>query len=41
MLLEVALPAAIDEPALEALLARVAEEQGVDVSVRAAGGDLL
>jgi glycine cleavage system transcriptional repressor len=41
MLLEVALPAGVDEPALEALLARVAEEQGVDVSVRAAGGDVL
>jgi glycine cleavage system transcriptional repressor len=41
MLLEVALPEGLDEPALEALLAGVAEEQGVDVSVRPADGDVL
>jgi glycine cleavage system transcriptional repressor len=41
MLLEVALPAALDEPALETLLAEVADEQGVDVSVRAVDGDVL
>ena len=41
MLLEVALPPALDETGLAALLARVAEEQGVDVSVRAADGDVL
>jgi glycine cleavage system transcriptional repressor len=41
MLLEVALPDGVEEPELEALLAQVAEEQGVDVSVRAAGGDVL
>jgi glycine cleavage system transcriptional repressor len=41
MLLEVALPDALDEGGLDALLARVAEEQGVDVSVRAVDGDVL
>ncbi len=41
MLLEVALPAALDEAALEQLLAGVAEEQGVDLSVRASDGDVL
>jgi glycine cleavage system transcriptional repressor len=41
MLLEVALPPSLDEDALEELLAAVAEEQGVDVSVRAVGGDAL
>ena len=41
MLLEVALPPGLDEAGLEELLARVAGEQGVDVSVRAVGGDVL
>ena len=41
MLLEVALPPGLDEAALEGLLAGVGEEQGVDVSVRAVGGDVL
>jgi glycine cleavage system transcriptional repressor len=41
MLLEVSLPGGLDEPALEQLLARVAEEQGVDVSVRPVDGDVL
>jgi glycine cleavage system transcriptional repressor len=41
MLLEVALPPSLAEPGLEELLARVAAEQGVDVSVRAVGGDVL
>jgi glycine cleavage system transcriptional repressor len=41
MLLEVALPPGLDGAALEELLARVAAEQGVDVSVRPAGGDVL
>ncbi len=41
MLLEVALPATLGEAALKELLARVAEEQGVDVSVRAVDGDVL
>jgi glycine cleavage system transcriptional repressor len=41
MLLEVALPPGLDEAALEELLAGVAAEQGVDVSVRPAGGDVL
>jgi glycine cleavage system transcriptional repressor len=41
MLLEVALPGGLDEAGLERLLARVAEEQGVDVSVRAVDGDVL
>ena len=41
MLLEVALPDSLDEAALEELLAGVAERQGVDVSVRPVGGDVL
>jgi glycine cleavage system transcriptional repressor len=41
MLLEVALPAELDEAGLEELLARVGAEQGVDVSVRAVDGDVL
>jgi glycine cleavage system transcriptional repressor len=41
MLLEVALPPDLDEAGLEALLADVAEEQGVDVSVRPVDGDVL
>ena len=41
MLLEVALPATLDEAGLEELLAGVAEEQGVDVSVRPVDGDVL
>ncbi len=41
MLLEVALPAALDEAGLEELLAGVAEEQGLDVSVRPVDGDVL
>ena len=41
MLLEVALPPELDEAGLEELLAGVAEEQGVDVSVRPADGDVL
>jgi glycine cleavage system transcriptional repressor len=41
ILLEVALPAALDEAALEALLAEVADKQGVDVSVRPVDGDVL
>lgn len=41
MLLEVTLPPGMEEAGLEELLARVAEEQGVDVSVRALDGDLL
>ena len=41
MLLEVTLPAALDEAALEELLAAVAEQQGVDVSVRPVDGDVL
>ena len=41
MLLEVALPSALDEASLEQLLARVAEGQGVDVSVRPVDGDVL
>jgi glycine cleavage system transcriptional repressor len=41
MLLEVTLPSTLDEAGLEALLARVAEEQGMDVSVRAMDGDVL
>jgi glycine cleavage system transcriptional repressor len=41
MLLEVALPPELDESALRKLLAAVAAEQGVDISVRAAGGDAL
>jgi glycine cleavage system transcriptional repressor len=41
ILLEVALPPALDETGLEELLASVAEEQGVDVSVRPIDGDVL
>ncbi len=41
MLLEVALPSTQDEAGLEELLARVAEEQGVDVSLRPVEGDVL
>jgi glycine cleavage system transcriptional repressor len=41
MLLDVALPEGLDEAGLEALLARVAEEQGVDASVRPIDGDVL
>jgi glycine cleavage system transcriptional repressor len=41
MLLEVTLPATLDEAGLETLLAGVAEEQGVDVSVRPLDGDVL
>ena len=41
MLLEVALPSTLDEAGLEELLERVAEEQGMDVSVRALDGDVL
>jgi glycine cleavage system transcriptional repressor len=41
ILLEVALPASLDEAGLERLLADVAERQGVDVSVRPIGGDVL
>ena len=41
MLLEVALPDGLDEGGLDTLLARVAAEQGVDVSVRAVDGDVL
>jgi glycine cleavage system transcriptional repressor len=41
MLLEVSLPSTLDERGLEELLARVAEEQGVDVSVRTVDGDVL
>ena len=41
MLLEVTLPASLDEAGLERLLAEVAEQQGVDVSVRPADGDVL
>jgi glycine cleavage system transcriptional repressor len=41
MLLEVALPAEVDEHALGRLLADVAERQGLDVSVRAVDGDVL
>ena len=41
MLLEVTLPASLDEAGLEQLLAGVAEQQGVDVSVRPADGDVL
>jgi len=41
MLLEVALPPTLDEAGLEELLAGVAEEQGVDVSVRPVDGDVL
>jgi glycine cleavage system transcriptional repressor len=41
MLLEVTLPASLDEQGLEELLERVAAEQGVDVSVRATEGEVL
>jgi glycine cleavage system transcriptional repressor len=41
MLLEVALPPSLDVTQLEEALSRVAEEQGVDISVRAADGDVL
>jgi glycine cleavage system transcriptional repressor len=41
MLLEVTLPGSLSEPALEELLAGVAERQGVDVSVRPVDGDVL
>jgi glycine cleavage system transcriptional repressor len=41
MLLEVALPEGHDAEGLETLLSRVAEEQGVDVSVRPIDGDVL
>jgi len=41
MLLEVALPSSFEGSALEEALARVAAEQGVDVSLRAADGDVL
>jgi glycine cleavage system transcriptional repressor len=41
MLLEVTLPDTLGEAALETLLAAVAEEQGVDLSVRPVDGDVL
>jgi glycine cleavage system transcriptional repressor len=41
MLLEVTLPAGLDETGLQESLARVAAEQGVDVSVRAVDADVL
>jgi len=41
MLLEVTLPESLDEAGLERLLADVAEQQGVDVSVRPVDGDVL
>jgi glycine cleavage system transcriptional repressor len=41
MLLEVSLPAELDEPALQALLDPVGREQGLDVSVRAMDADVL
>jgi glycine cleavage system transcriptional repressor len=41
MLLDVTLPGALDEAGLESLLTHVAEEQGLDVSVRAVDGDVL
>src|SRR5690242_8591068 len=41
MLLEVTLPESLDEAGLEQLLAAVAEQQGVDVSVRPVDGDVL
>jgi glycine cleavage system transcriptional repressor len=41
ILLEVTLPESLDEAALEAMLAGVAEKQGVDVSVRPVDGDVL
>jgi len=41
MLLEVALPDGLDEAGVEGVLAKVAAEQGVDVSVRAIDADVL
>lgn len=41
ILLEVTLPRGLDEEGLEQLLSDVAERQGVDVSVRPVGGDVL
>jgi glycine cleavage system transcriptional repressor len=41
MLLEVTLPAGLEETGLEESLAKVAAEQGVDVSVRAVDADVL
>jgi glycine cleavage system transcriptional repressor len=41
MLIEVALPPSLDQSRLEHALARVADEQGVDISVRASDGDVL
>jgi glycine cleavage system transcriptional repressor len=41
MLLDVTLPEGLDEAGLEALLAAVAEQQGLDVSVRPVDGDVL
>lgn len=41
MLLEVTLPAGLDEAEVEAALAKVGAEQGVDVSVRAVDADVL
>jgi glycine cleavage system transcriptional repressor len=41
MLLEVALPASLDERRLAELLSAVGKEQGVDVSVRATAGEPL
>jgi glycine cleavage system transcriptional repressor len=41
MLLEVTLPPTLVEAELEQVLARVADDQGVDVSLRAVDGDVL
>jgi glycine cleavage system transcriptional repressor len=41
MLIEVALPPLLDQDRLEHVLSRVADEQGVDISVRASDGDVL
>jgi glycine cleavage system transcriptional repressor len=41
MLLDVSVPPALDEDALEALLAATADELGVDVSARAVDADVL
>ena len=41
MLLEVSLPPGLDDSGLDKLLARVAHDQGVDVSARALDGDVL
>jgi len=41
MVVDVAVPAALDEDALRAALASVAERQGVDVTLRAADADTL